>query len=272
MQDSETIVRLLESITASALIVLALIVGGAIVLSMASRKLLVWLADKLHGQRRLYLLASIPLLRLLIIAVALVLILQQIAPTSQNILAVLGAAGLAIGFALKDYVSSIIAGIVAVNEMPYRPGDWIDINDTYGEVKHIGMRTIEIVTPDDTVVFIPHAKLWTELIANANDGSTNLQCVADFYLQPDHDATQVKDRLYDVVLASAYLQLDKPIVVILQEKPWGSHYRVKAYPIDPRQQFQFVSDLNVRGKATLRRLGVRFAAAGLQSRDGSETT
>ena len=248
-------------LTSQALIKIGLIIVGAVLLIIASNRILGWLANKLQGRRRLYLLAGVPLLRLLIISGALVLIVRLIAPTSQSVLAVLGAAGLAIGFALKDYVSSLIAGIVAVNEMPYRPGDWIEINGTYGEVKRIRMRTVEIVTPDDNVVFIPHAKLWTELIANSNNGSTYLQCVADFYLQPDHDSAEVRDRLHDVALASPYLQLEKPVAVIVQEKPWGSHYRLKAYPLDPRQQFQFVTDLTVRGKMTLLNLGVRFASA-----------
>jgi len=39
--------------------------------------------------------------------------------------------------------------------MPYRRGDWISIEGTYGEVKSIGLRAVEIVTPDDTMVVIP---------------------------------------------------------------------------------------------------------------------
>lgn len=261
MNSSELLTGIVNSLTSRALIEVALIIAGAVLLIGIGSRLLGWFANKLHGRRRLYLLASVPLLRLLIIGGALMLVLQVIAPTQQNILAVLGAAGLAIGFALKDYVSSLIAGIVAVNEMPYRPGDWIEINGTYGEVKSLGMRTLEIVTPDDTVVFIPHAKLWTELIFNANDGSTHLQCVADFHLHPEHDPAAVKDRLYDVALASPYLQVEKPVAVVVQEQPWGSHYRLRAYPIDPRQQFQFVTDLTVRGKTALLGLGVRFAVA-----------
>lgn len=51
----------------------------------------------------------------------------------------------------KDYVSSLLAGIVTPCEMPYRLGDWITVEGVDGEVKSIGMRALEIVTPDDTV-------------------------------------------------------------------------------------------------------------------------
>lgn len=84
-------------------------------------------------------------------------------------------------------------------------------------------------------------------------------CVTDFYLHPNHDAAHIKHTLHDVALTSAYLQIQQPVVVIVMEKPWGTHYRLKAYPIDPRQQFLFITDLIVRGKAALTRLGVEFA-------------
>ena len=163
--------------------------------------------------------------------------------------------GLALGFAFKDYVSSLIAGVVTLYEALYRPGDWIEVNGAYGEVKSIDMRSAEIVTADDTVVVIPHLKLWDQLLFNANDGGHNLLCVADFYIHPRHDAAQVKHTLLDLALTSAFLQIDKPINVIVLEKPWGTHYRFKANPIDPHRQFHFITDLTVRGKAALIEMG-----------------
>ncbi|MCB1777204.1 MAG: mechanosensitive ion channel, partial [Candidatus Competibacteraceae bacterium] len=163
------------------------------------------------------------------------------------------------GFAFRDYISSLIAGVITLYELPYRPGDWIEINGTYGEVRSIKMRAAEIVTPDDTVVIVPHLKLWDQMIFNANDGGPYLQCVANFYLHPRHDAAQVRHTLYDVALTSPFLQIEKPINVVVQERPWGTHYRLRAYPIDPSQQFAFITDLTVRGKAILTQRGVEFA-------------
>ncbi len=161
---------------------------------------------------------------------------------------------------MKDVPSSLVAGIVTLYEAPYRPGDWIKINGAYGEVKCINMRSVEIVTPDDTVVVVPHLKLWNQLIFNANDGGRNLQCVADFYLHPRHDAAQARHMLCDVALTSAFVNMEQAINVVVQEKPWGTHYRIRAYPVDPRHQFDFISDLTVRGKAALTCLDVEFVA------------
>lgn len=241
---------------------LVLIVAGLILFFFLTQRLLPKLADKFSGPLHFHIQSLVPVSRLVVIIIGLVLIIPRlIEPTFENLVALLGALGLAIGFALKDYVSSLIAGIVALYEMPYRPGDWIEVNGTYGEVRAIKMRVVEIVTPDDTVVLIPHLKMWDHLIFNANDGGQNLQCVTDFYLHPHHDAAQVKHALHDVALTSAFLQLKQPIRVIVVDKPWGTHYRLKAYPVDPRLQFDFISDLTVRGKAALAALGVTFTTA-----------
>ncbi len=221
-----------------------------------------WIASKLPGRYRLIITATIPVMRLIIILSAIVLIISRvIEPRFESLIALLGAAGLAIGFAFKDYISSLIAGIVSLYELPYRVGDWITIDGTYGEVKSVNMRSLEITTPDDTVVVIPNQKLWNSLIFNANDGSQNLQCAADFYLHPRHDSSAVLHALHDVGLTSSFLQIKKPIQVVVQEKPWGTHYRLKAYPVDPGDQFRFISDLTVRGKSELTKLGVEYAMA-----------
>ena len=81
-------------------------------------------------------------------------------------------------------------------------------------------------------------------------------CVADFYLLPRHDAALVRTLLRDVALTSAYLDYAKPVVVVLVEQPWGTHYRLRAYPFDMRDQFAFVSDMTARGKAALADAGV----------------
>ena len=134
------------------------------------------------------------------------------------------------------------------------------------------MRAVQIVTPDDTVVTIPHLRLWTDPIHNANDGSARLMCVAEFYLHPQHDAQRVRELLYDVALTSPYLHLGSPLAVIAQDQPWCSQYRLKAYPVDARQQFRFITDLTVRGKAALMTLGVAFAVTPLLTSAGQTPT
>ena len=259
-ESVKNVAGIFKSLDTFAILEIVIIIAVAVGLVWLTQKLIPWVASHLHGKQRLYTLALVPMLRIVILVLALVMIVPLvIEPTLQNMVAVLGAAGLAIGFALKDYVSSLIAGIVAIHEMPYRPGDWIEVDGSYGEVVHIGMRTVELVTNDDTVIWVPHLKLWDNLIHNANNGGPSLMCITEFYTQPEADAYQIRDALEEVALTSPYLQLGKPIAVTAAEQPWGTKYRLKAYPIDPRQQFQFVTDMTARGKRRLLELNVKFA-------------
>ena len=137
----------------------------------------------------------------------------------------------------------------------------MEIDGEYGEVQSIGMRALRIVTADDTVVVIPHQRLWDGIIKNATDSGHRLLCVGDFFLHPHHDAALAVSTLRDVTLTSAYLQLSDPVTVTVRENLWATHYRVKAYPIAPSQQFAYVTDLTVRGKAALSGVGVAYASA-----------
>ncbi|MCB8888758.1 mechanosensitive ion channel family protein [Vreelandella malpeensis] len=260
MEESNRYVRLFNDIDAATVATVALILVATILLIVVSQRGLNWLANRLHGQLRFRVFALVPLTRLMILIAAIVIIVPMIIdPSLRNMVTLFGAIGLAIGFALKDYVSSLIAGVVSAVELPYRPGDWVQIEDTYGEVKHVGMRTVQIQTPDDDLVDMPHLKLWDTPVFNANDGGPSLQCVASFYLAVEVEAGWVRQALKDVALTSAYLKVDAPIVIVAEEKPWGTHYRIRAYPVDPRQQFLFVTDLTVRGKRVLGEAGVKSA-------------
>ena len=262
MDDSSSLADIFRTLDLSLVIEILAVVLGAALLIVVSQRLLPWIASRLHGKRRLRLLAMVPVLRLLIIIGAFLIIVPMlIEPSLQNMVALLGTVGLALGFALKDLASSLFAGVVAVSEMPYRNGDWVRIDGVYGEVKHIGLRSVQILTPNDDLVSMPHSCLWNTPIHNSNDGAPRLQCIADFYLHPDHDGVRVQALLTDVAMSSPYLYFEQPVVVVAQERSWGTHYRLKAYPIDASQQFRFVTDLTLRGKAALVRLGLRYALA-----------
>ncbi len=86
-------------------------------------------------------------------------------------------------------------------------------------------------------------------------------CVANFYLLPDHDGSAVRENLTEVALASSYRAPDSPVTVIASEKPWGTHYKVKAYVRESREQFLFITDLTVQSKDVLRQMTIRFAQA-----------
>ncbi len=237
------------------------VVAMGIALVLVIKWLLPRLSERLPDRFRLLVLPWEPIFRVTVLLFLFAYILPLfIKPTPENLLAISGTLAVAVGFAFKDYASSLIAGVVALYERPYRNGDWVKIEDTYGEVQSHDLRTVQILTPDDTLVSIPHGKMWTTAIYNGNCGQRDLMCVADFYLHPDHDGLSIRQKLRDVALASPYLNFERPVVVVAAEKPWGTHFRLKAYPMDGRDQFLFITDLTLRGKAMLRRLNIQPAA------------
>ena len=244
----------------------ALLAFGVFILARIVSFILRWLilrwANKASAHLRLSILRALPIVRLIVGIGAIAIIAQiLIEPTFRNIVALVASAGLSLAFTLKDYGISVVGGLAAVLENAYQPGDWIEIDGTYGEVKSIGGRATRIVTPDDTEVIIPHTRFWSANIFNASGGNRSLLCVADFYLNPDHDAALARKRLTEIAQTSSYRKAETPVVVIVLEKPWGTHYRVKAYVNESREQFLFLTDLTVRGKEILRSLGIRFAQA-----------
>jgi len=168
--------------------------------------------------------------------------------SKENILAVTGTIAVALGFAFKDYASSIIAGIVGLFESPYGVGDRIKIGEYYGEVVGYGLRAVRIQTPDDNLITIPHNKIWTEAVSNSNAGALEAQVVTEFYFTHRTNADLVKKILYRVAQTSKYTALKLPILVVISEKPWGTIFKLKAYPLDARDEFIYQTDLITRAK------------------------
>jgi len=146
--------------------------------------------------------------------------------------------------------------VVAIFERPYRPGDWVSIGADRGEVTAIGLRSVKIKTEDNSTVVVPHGKIWTHNVNNANDGERTLMCVASFYVGPNQDESPVQEMLYNVALTSAYLSYEHPVLVEVSSYDLGTHYTLRAFPFDMRDQFHFISDLTQRGKQGLQHLGI----------------
>ena len=264
--------ELLSDITTSKIIQGIIIIAVAYAGSLVIDKIIHWLAEEVPLRFRLTVKQSLPFWRAFLLSLAIVLLVRLFLKlSSSNLLAITGTAAVALGFAFKDYISSVIAGIIALFERPYQVGDLVKIGDHYGEIVDYGLRGIRIQTPDDNIVSIPHNKIWTEAVSNSNKGDVEAQVVVNFYFEHGVDVEKVTKILYKVAYTSKYTQLMLPILIIMDEKPWGTNFKLKCYPIDARDEFIYKTDLIKRAKQAFAKQEISYPMLSPQSYDLLET-
>ena len=96
----------------------------------------------------------------------LVVALGQFGVQTTSIIAVLGAAGLAIGLALQGTLSNVASGIMLLLLRPFSVGDWIETNGISGTVREIGLFATQIDTFDNIYITVPNSSIWSATIIN----------------------------------------------------------------------------------------------------------
>jgi len=186
--------------------------------------------------------------------------------SDQVLLAVGGSAAVAVGFAFKDLLASLMAGIILLFDRPFQVGDRVEFAGKYGEVTEIGLRTVRVATLDDNLVSIPNNRFLTDLVSCANAGALDQMCVHCFYIGCNEDFDLARQVVFEATASSRYVYLNKPIVVHVAEGPvpdaaerFAIELRAKAYVLDGRYESAFRTDVTERVLLAFRRLGVRTA-------------
>lgn len=101
-----------------------------------------------------------------ILAVTLVAVLGRFGVQTTSFIAVLGAAGLAIGLALQGALSNVAAGVMILGLRPFRLGDAVDIGGTMGVVEDMGLFVTKLKAFDGVVIHQPNSNIWSTEIKN----------------------------------------------------------------------------------------------------------
>jgi len=221
---------------------------------------------------RLFISSAYPVLRLCVWVGALAFIVFAIFnPPFNTIIAISASAGLAIGLGAQDLIKNVIAGLLILLDRPFRVGDMIQVEDHYGEVRNIGLRSIRLQTFDDSTVTLPNALVLGVAVANSNAGALDEMVVVEFHLPACTDIQQVKELAREAAACSPYVYLKKPIAVMIDdhfERTFLTRLKIKAYVLDIRLERLLASDISERLKTELLRRGmmtetlVRGVAAG----------
>lgn len=106
--------------------------------------------------------------RYAVVVLVLILALGQLGVQTASLLAVLGAAGLAIGLSLQGTLTNIAAGIMLLWLRPFRVGDYIEVSNQNlaGTVREIGLFVCHLETYDGVYLFAPNATIWNFSLRN----------------------------------------------------------------------------------------------------------
>jgi small conductance mechanosensitive channel len=104
--------------------------------------------------------------RYIILAFVLIAVLNRFGVQTASIIALLGAAGLAVGLALQGAMSNLAAGVMLLLFRPYKVGDFIEAADRFGNVTEIDLFTTILQTFDNQQIIIPNSQIWGAQIIN----------------------------------------------------------------------------------------------------------
>lgn len=149
----------------SLVIALLVLAAGWFISKILSGYVTSFLASRLKHNATIAPLAG-QVLRYGILFVTVIVVLGQFGVQTASILAVLGAAGLAIALALQGTLANIAAGIMLVFLRPFNAGDYIDADGIVGTVVEIGLFATQLRTIDGLYLFAPNSKLSNAKIIN----------------------------------------------------------------------------------------------------------
>lgn len=148
---------------------------GAVLILVAGNMIGNWVSNRIKAVRRLDETLSSFLggfAKYAILAVAIIAVLGQFGIQTASLLAVLGAAGLAIGLSLQGTLSNVAAGTMLLILRPFKVGDFITFNGVSGTVKSLALFGTELATADNVYIFVPNSRLWNADLYNFSRNGT----------------------------------------------------------------------------------------------------
>ena len=104
----------------------------------------------------------------LALAVVVIAVLSLFGIQTTSLVAILGAAGLAIGLALQGTLSHFAAGIMLLIFRPFKVGDFVEVGGTTGKVEEVGVFTTTLKSPDNVKITVPNSQIYGATIKNYN--------------------------------------------------------------------------------------------------------
>jgi len=153
----------------------------------------------------------------MILMVCVILVaLDFIGVKTTSFVAILGAAGLAVGLALQGSLANFASGVLIIMFRPFKKGDAVDGGGVFGIVEDISILTTNMRTPDNKVIIIPNSQIMGGAITNFSTKPTRRVDMV-FGCGYDDDIRQVKGVLQDILENDERILKDPAYVVAVSE-------------------------------------------------------
>jgi len=167
--------------------------------------------------------------RYIILALTVVAVLGQFGVQTTSLIALLGAAGLAIGLAIQGTLSNVASGVMLLVLRPFRVYDKIKVADALGTVREIGLFRTEIITDNGNFVSIPNATIFSGVIVNISREATRR---TDFTVEVDRSENldRVQKRILEcLTLEKRILKTPAPTVEVETLGPLSTTLTVEVW-------------------------------------------
>ena len=200
-----------------------------------------------------------------IYATAIVLALDILGVNVMPFIAGAGVAGIAIGFAAKDTLSNLIAGVLLIIDRPFEIGDriegWSAPKDsaTWGDVIDIGLRATKIRTTDNIVLIIPNNEIMKRDIINYTVNDQKIRVRINIGVAYDADIEGAKGIILRVASAADWIAKEPPPKVVVRNFGESSvDLQARVWIKDARQRMNTISFMTDHVKSEFDKAGIEI--------------
>jgi len=171
------------------------------------------------------------ILRWVLLLFVVVAALSQLGIDTTSLVALLGAAGLAIGLSLQGSLSNFASGVMLIIFRPITKGNFVEVSDTTGVVESIGIFTTTLTTPDNKEVIVPNGAILSNTITNYSARDTRRVDMV-FGISYDDDLAKAKSLLEQIIAEDDRVLAEPPPTIALGElgdssvnflvRPWAN--------------------------------------------------
>ena len=152
----------------------------------------------------------VQVVRVVVISVGLIAVLQRLGVQTTSIIAVLGAASLAIGLAMQGTLSNVAAGVLLLVLRPYRVGDVVDIGGVAGVVQNLNLFTTQMSNANNVKIVVPNSQVLGDVIQNIS-GQVTRRIEINFTVSYSADLNEAREVIRSTAAGHGKVLGDPPV-------------------------------------------------------------